>query len=100
MINRSDVYTKPILKKGFWFGLLVFLFLFAGCSSNSSPTYSAAIAEGRTAVHDIMIESGVAPVWCRVRPACLRPGKRRHRIFRRRSEIPVNVWHGGNNHNA
>jgi len=44
--------------------LLVFLIGFAGCSSNSSPPpyYYATIAEGRTAVQDVMTESGATSV--------------------------------------
>ena len=53
--------TLPILKDCF---ILYILVMLAGCSNSSSPNppYSATIAEGRTAVRDIMAESGATSV--------------------------------------
>jgi CubicO group peptidase (beta-lactamase class C family) len=62
MINHFNFYVVLILKKCLPFYLLVLLFLSTGCSSNSSPSYSAAIAEGRAAVQEIMTSSEASAI--------------------------------------
>jgi CubicO group peptidase (beta-lactamase class C family) len=54
-MNIMSRFTAP-------FCLFVSLFLFAGCSRDSSLTYSATIAEGRTAVNEIMAETGATSI--------------------------------------
>jgi CubicO group peptidase (beta-lactamase class C family) len=44
------------------FHLVVSLLFFTGCSSNSSPTYSATIAEGRAAAKEIMNSTGASSI--------------------------------------